>query len=77
MKWQLIETAPKDGTLILLSDDPSNPVVPGFCIVDKWYYWDGNVRWLESLQDDLAILDSWWEGYGPKYWMHLPEPPKE
>jgi len=76
MNWQSIETAPKDGTLILLSDDPSMPVVPGF-YAGKWYYWDGNVRWIESLQDDLCILDSWWEGHGPKYWMPLPEAPNE
>ena len=76
MNWQDISTAPRDGTLILLASDGSMPVVPGFCVEkDIWCYWDGDTTWFEAMWEDAAVLYIF--NPPPKYWMHLPEPPKE
>ncbi len=65
--WQPIDTAPKDGTWVLLTGghaaEPTGPCVVGFWDRDDWAYahWDG----------------SWYSIYeAPTHWMPLPEPPK-
>jgi hypothetical protein len=60
--WQLIETAPKDGTRIVLScwDDYNKTWV---FRVDHWRLY-------------VAEGEGWgWERH-PSHWMLLPEPPK-
>jgi hypothetical protein len=69
MEWQPIETAPKDGTVVLL-------FVPGDddCREDCWITasWDGLMGgvWMDNARGE------WW-GFGPSHWMPLPPPPKE
>jgi hypothetical protein len=79
--WQLIETAPKDGTWIL---------VWGHKVVDADKEPIGLARWVksswDSWQDDgprkrvlVTTDDSGWECddhlYDPTHWMRLPSPP--
>jgi len=76
MNWQPIETAPKDGTAILLFF-PSQDVVIRGC-----WAWQGEGDWESGIQDfqdwgtddDLVINDDPYNG--PTHWMPLPEPPK-
>lgn len=70
MEWQPIETAPKDGTAILIWDtyvhDLSMPVVGSW--VENTDY-GGEFEW-----------EHWKSGgvlYNPTHWMPLPTPPKE
>ena len=84
MMWQPIETAPKDGTLILVaaaagemslaawSNRTRGPGISGFKQGPGFVAWaDGN-----EVPDE-----GWDEGYGfslelsPVYWMTLPPPP--
>lgn len=74
--WLPIESAPRDGTWILLWDHHREVAVSG-CWHDEpernspngyepgWSWW--------SADDDLLV----WDGDGPTYWMPLPQPPKE
>ena len=71
--WQLIETAPKDGTSILIYDGDS-------CYVVFWGQSD-NAHWDTGEYDDVWILDSSrskethnFSGT-PTHWMPLPEKP--
>lgn len=64
-EWRSIETAPKDGTRVLLwivSESPyhEDHAMPG---VGHWTEWNGGgwVRWHRGT---------------PTHWMPLPEPPK-
>jgi hypothetical protein len=68
MSWQPIETAPRDGTSILVYADykmfvarwiEQNPYCPG------WWHVDDNKY------DQFALC-----GHEPTHWMPLPEPPK-
>lgn len=68
MGWQSIETAPKDGTEILLArydEDTSY-----YCEVGQWWVsaWAGGVGF-DGLRS-LAILS-----FEPTHWMPLPDPP--
>jgi hypothetical protein len=79
MEWQPIETAPKDGTEVILGWDMAS-----VWIVRNGWFHDGN-DWRGFDLDDVG----WWsyrhsvtqeklEGYDtPTHWMPLPEPPKE
>ena len=72
-EWQPIETAPRDGTRILLwcnCDKWSRAVIGAFDI-QKYHakprpYW--NYGWLGV---------GWARQNPPRYWQPLPEPPKE
>jgi len=65
MKWQPIETAPKDGTPILVG--PTKRM--GICVASYDKDDDGLHRWLvDSLHGQSNI-------YTPTHWMPLPEPP--
>ena len=59
--WQPIETAPKDGTDILIWDNDFG------CMVVNWSY----RRWWASHDSE----DNYWPE--PTHWMHLPPPPKK
>jgi hypothetical protein len=81
MKWQPIETAPKDGRALILC-----------WAIDA----DGRrINWNEEMQSSGVFVQvaSWWPGTGwvvycslieepllhfdPTHWMPLPEPPRE
>ena len=62
MKWQPIETAPKDRTEILAVRDKEIKIVFWYPHLKEW-----------GSQEDWAD-DGTWE---PTHWMPLPEPPKE
>lgn len=69
--WQLIETAPKDGTVILIAD--SRAVYAAF--------WNGkhepNFPWrfVDPSEDDG--FNGWMgDKFGPTHWMPLPSPPE-
>jgi hypothetical protein len=70
-EWQPIETAPKDGTKILLGYFP-DPVYEGASVMRSWEvaFWHGiHRKWCGR-----ELLNS--EGYfSPTHWMPLPEYP--
>ena len=61
--WQPIETAPKDGTLVLLYGNGARVQWQ----VSEWY-----------IEDEFAGWHPWnWPDYEkPTHWMQLPKPPK-
>ena len=72
--WQPIETAPKDGTKIIVL------TVHGEIEISEWYVvttaeyepaGDGLFRKVET------VFSQGWNGNHPTHWMPLPEPPKE
>lgn len=81
-KWENIETAPKDGTLILLAPH----------MMTAWWE-SGDETWMITqipLNKDKTIASDWQgnaqmfyclyaDAYGiePTHWMELPEPPVE
>jgi hypothetical protein len=78
--WQAIETAPRDGTRIILSK-------PGMVSVGEWLHEEGGTREYRDAdgryigQDDSDGFDGWmdWEGgyQDWTHWMPLPTPPTE
>ena len=79
MIWQPIETAPRDGTEILLSN--------GFVVAQGAYLYDeGGIREHRDLdgnyigQDESDGYDGWVDFSGgmpdPTHWMPLPPPPE-
>lgn len=65
--WQTIDTAPKDGTDILLSD---SRVKGGFQTVASYELVDGS-DWVWHTNDGPAYH---WAAF--THWMHLPTPPE-
>jgi hypothetical protein len=65
-EWQPIETAPKDGTAVLLFDR-TNKDSPDGSGIDFGFYYNDAVRWLWACDGCEAK---------PSHWMPLPEPPK-
>lgn len=64
MEWQPIETAPMDGSWVLLWDN-------GRCVIGKWqqivgsyWAWDANASGAPAYEIE-----------GPTHWMPLPDPP--
>lgn len=78
MKWQPIETAPKD-ELILITDGVD--VAPGWWTGEIKYPWAfiDDTRWdAGECEDEKGLIAP--NGYPEKYithWMPLPEPPTE
>lgn len=70
MEWQHIETAPKDGRLVLLylrgADGNGLPAVATWLPEPQGWF----APWLPSR---FVHLD----GFEPVYWVHLPDSPKE
>lgn len=67
MKWQSIETAPKDGTIVLV------------CGVGCDGYFVADVKWHG---DHCLMFDPCTDGYSietdlPTHWMPLPPPPSD
>lgn len=83
-EWKPIESAPKDGTpiIIAITGGPNGPIVG-----EARWYWEG-----ESFEDAKKRGDWWWAGTQPEdfhhgpvseinfgdvnHWMPLPEPPE-
>jgi hypothetical protein len=79
MSWQPIETAPKDGTSVLLMDN-DQPGLPGG-VADRC--WSGNtavaawwgaeggewVCYMDMIEDPISH-------FTPTHWQPLPDPPK-
>lgn len=67
--WQPIETAPKDGTEILLFelqcyDEP-------YIATGIWHRWDGGERWLPAVYGGART-----DYFDPTHWMPLPDAPE-
>lgn len=83
MTWQPIETAPKDGTVILLSDGKIawpggwNPSVHGHPY--PWVFMedlkDHQPHGCCDNEEDSRINVNAWRDDGPTHWMPLPPPP--
>lgn len=85
MDWQPIETAPRDGTKILIWDAGENgfgQVVARYETRDGWapigsttdLQWIGRIRWHVAAQMYLGahqLIKT------PTHWMPLPAPPKD
>lgn len=75
--WQPIETAPKDGTSIILcrgADADGLPIEPLglFCQCAAWWGDEGG-RWVvyaDQIQDPDLF-------FAPTHWMPIPDPPTE
>ena len=63
MAWQPIETAPKDGTWILLTEVLEGQMITGHPFI---LYWDDRWGW----GDIYGKRD-----VNPTHWMPLPDPP--
>ena len=73
MEWQPIETAPKDGTEIIVFDPTNEPPVFTASFVSPWTGWSCSVEGRYAPDDDFF-------GDTPKrptHWMHLPKLPVE
>jgi len=64
--WKPIETAPQDGTFVLLYDDGYKHSSNSYLIAQ----FDGGVWWGKKTNSGRAII--WQEA---THWMPLPEPP--
>lgn len=72
--WLPIETAPKDGSTIMLLEDGNDEPFFGF-------WWEGRARWRASTihydtDGDACVIDRIYSE-GVSHWMPLPQPPKE
>lgn len=77
IEWQPIETAPKDGTCILIckaTDADGEPIVGETfgLFVHRAAWWDFDNAWIvyNSVFQELPAF------FEPTHWMPLPEPPK-
>lgn len=75
MKWQPIETAPKDGTTILLAS--GKYVLTGYWETDPGWAWkfDGPCWGICEVEDDYYSVYKFPDW--PTHWMPLPEPPNK
>jgi hypothetical protein len=67
MKWQPIETAPQDGTWVLLACGSGGDgwVVAGWLDTEHGGYWHVNEHWTDAHSSPIY----------PTHWMPYPEPP--
>lgn len=77
MEWQPIETAPKDGTEVLIAggtySDGWNTEIPFRGVSIAYWYRCHDAHWRG---DDLQAHDEWRE-HKPTHWMPLPPPPQD
>ena len=75
MEWQPIETAPKDGTKILIGKVGSKLICTAHWEIEpEWAYKGSSPCWASYMADDdyySLYFDSDW----PTHWMPLPTPP--
>jgi hypothetical protein len=64
-EWQPIETAPRDGTLILVAWQNPNKTWDMNCMF--WFEEDGKGEWFDYTADYICT---------PTHWMPLPKPPE-
>lgn len=66
MKWQPIETAPRDGTVVLVND-----TTPGFTpwVAARYF---SCAEWLGWVYDDETLTDSNPIGPNPTHWLPVP-----
>lgn len=87
-KWQPIETAPKDGTMIdlWLGDEefPRREVDCSFREPTDGEYWSRGTEFPEEHSPEEGLYNDeagWFDCFGnklqPTHWMPLPQPPKE
>jgi len=80
-KWQPIETAPRDGTSILIHNNYAPGLENGVAhhcwagntLVASWWADDDNGEWVVyiGLVEDPSVQ------FEPTHWMPLPDPPKD
>ena len=70
-EWQPIETAPKDGTWVLLYSPDNEPSVATCCWESLNYNWAPQWVWGSKQRADFRG-----GFYGATHWMPLPEPPR-
>lgn len=71
MNWQPIETAPKDGRNILVSDGRLVSIGGWLTDIDHGAEWEGQIGMAGWWAFDLGPNND-----RPTHWMPLPEPPK-
>lgn len=72
-EWQPIETAPKDGSQVLVWDQTEGVCTARFqSHVEEWRASWGSEEWIQdgSVYDDALVARK------PTHWMPLPAPPK-
>lgn len=78
-EWQPIETAPKDGTIIILCDNNGDVDVGHYIRLTKteglWCV-EGANPW-ETCHDSSYFKSYLTKGFEPTHWQPLPEPPEE
>ena len=74
-EWQPIETAPKDGTPVLLAQ--GGIVALGFCDGADWHFWEGDYDGAVFGDEDghFVRLNEWVTPYGPTHWKPKDPPP--
>jgi hypothetical protein len=69
-EWQQIDTAPKDGTWILLFS-PENGMKMAICTWERMSY-NWPLQWVFGPKDTHGFRNGF---YGATHWMPLPAPP--
>lgn len=80
MTWQPMETAPKDGSVILVTDGENYGLARWVeSSYESWIFIDDDTQKREPVDSSEFIYSNFDEGgylYGPTHWMPLPELPK-
>lgn len=79
--WQKIETAPKDGTRILIWSAEIDSILSVVWDAEFDYEWDDKKdkqRYLGAWTDHAVASFGYeeYKSYQPTHWMSLPEPPQ-
>jgi hypothetical protein len=73
MDWQPIETAPKDGSKILVFTIHGDIEISKWCVINNYHYEDvGNGLYRKVFEPPTEF----WNGNQPTHWQPLPDPPK-
>lgn len=78
MEWQTIDTAPRDGTIVLLFG-PWSGQISGYGNtprIDIGYYRDGKSEFVGNDWWELITGDGYVAWMTPTHWMPLPKEPK-
>jgi hypothetical protein len=74
MEWRSIETAPKDGTRVLLWADGEHKIARWFTAEEHAFYEHGHAE-DSGLFSDMWMGDTGEENIEPEAWQPLPAPP--